>query len=286
MMSDDAKNDPAATPGVKPVGVTPEPTEPNSDATTANTKDKSKITRLIGNFSLGGALIMLIIALGSLVLARYGIIGKLDGFSWFMMMMRPFAGIAVIALIGIIIGLMRKRGAGWRNPLALIISLAMLAVYYLQVIAPYQSNPEMHDITTDVDDPPQFQTLPLRDDYLEMYEGDIEAWRSAHRESYPDLEPVIIDQPPELVIADARALAEERGWEIAEYSPEEGRLEATATAGFIRFFDDVVVEVTPIADGSTRVDMRSISRVGGSDLGYNAARIEAFLADLEEVPMR
>ncbi|WP_271078366.1 DUF1499 domain-containing protein [Aurantiacibacter sp. MUD61] len=285
-MSDDAKNDPAARPGVKPVGVTPEPTEPNPDATTANAKGKSKITRLIGNFSLGGALIMLIIALGSLVLARYGIIGKLPGFRYFMMTMWPFAALAVVAVIGIVIGMVRKRGAGWRNPLALVLSLVMLGVFYTQVIAPARSAPFMHDITTDVDDPPQFQTLPLRDDYLEMYEGDIEAWRSAHRESYPDLEPVIIDQPPELVIADARALAEERGWEIAEYSPEAGRLEATATAGFIRFFDDVVVEVTPIADGSTRVDMRSISRVGGSDLGYNAARIEAFLSDLEEVPMR
>ena len=268
-------------------------TETNAEATapaieahdSASAKPaKSKITRLIGNFTLGGALILLVVALGSLVLARYDIIAKLSGFSYFMKTMYPYAALAVIAIIGIAIGLFRKRGAGWRNPLALVVSLAMLGVFYTQVIAPARGAPFMHDISTDVDDPPQFETLALRDDFLEMYEGDIEAWRSAHRESYPDMEPVVINKAPDLVIADARALAEDRGWEIAQYSPEAGHLEATATAGFIRFYDDVVVEVTPIADGSTRVDMRSISRVGGSDLGYNAKRINAFLTDLESAP--
>ncbi|MDE1467862.1 DUF1499 domain-containing protein [Aurantiacibacter sp. D1-12] len=270
-----------------PETATETPTETTAEATDADAKPaKSRITRWIGNFTLGGALIMLLIALGSLVLARYNLIGKLTGFRYFMMTMYPYAAIAVVAVIGIVIGMVRKRGPGWCNPLALVLSLVMLGVFYTQVIAPARAAPFMHDITTDVDDPPQFETLTLRDDFLEMYEGDIEAWRSAHRESYPDMEPVIINKAPDLVIADARALAEERGWELAENSPEAGRLEATATAGFIRFYDDVVVEITPIADGTARVDMRSISRVGGSDLGYNAARIEAFLADLEAVPNR
>ena len=281
-MSDDTTDTSAAS----TAATTTTSAEAKTDTATTRDTGKSRITRLIGNFTLGGALIMLLVALGSLVLARYGIIGKLPGFRYFMMTLWPFAALAVIAVIGIVIGMVRKRGAGWRNPVALLLSLVMLGVFYTQVIAPARSAPFMHDISTDVDDPPQFRTLALRDDYLEMYEGDIEAWRSAHRENYPEMEPVIIEQSPDLVIADARALAEDRGWEIAEYSPEAGRLEATATAGFIRFFDDVVVEVTPIADGSSRVDMRSISRVGGSDLGYNAARIRAFLADLEEVPNR
>ena len=93
---------------------------------------------------------------------------------------------------------------------------------------------------------------------------------------------IIIDRAPEEVLANARALAEERGWEIAAYDAASGHMEATAYAGYIRFMDDVVVEVTPVQDGSTRVDMRSVSRVGVSDLGYNAARIEEFLADLRE----
>lgn len=265
-----------------PETTTPEtkPAHPQDDA--ANSA--SKITRLIGQFTLGGAVLMLVIALGSLVLARYGIIDKLPGFRYFMMTLWPFAALAVVAVVGIIIGLVRKRGAGWRNPVALVTSLIMLGVFYTQVIAPAGSAPFLHDVTTDVDDPPAFQAITLREDNLDQFDGDIEAWRSAHREGYPDIEPVLINKAPDLVLADARAIAEERGWEIVSYEPQTGRLEATATAGFIRFFDDVVVEVTPIADGSTRVDMRSVSRVGASDLGYNAKRIEAFLADLEAFP--
>lgn len=42
------------------------------------------------------------------------------------------------------------------------------------------------------------------------------------------------------------------------------------------FYDDVVVRVTPTPNGA-RVDVRSLSRVGGSDVGTNARRIRAFL---------
>lgn len=264
----------------------PDETAPvaSAAATTApEPKGKSRLTRMIGNFTLGGALLFLLYALGGLVLARYDIVAKITGFRSFMMTMWPFMALAALAVIGIVIGMLRKRGPGWRNPLALVLSLFMLGTMYTQVMIPARSAPFLHDVSTDVDDPPEFMTLPLREDNLDQFDGDIEAWRSAHREGYPDMDPVIIDKAPELVLADARALAEERGWEIAQYSPEIGRLEATATAGFIRFYDDVIVEVTPIADGSTRIDMRSVSRVGGSDLGYNAQRIEAFLTDLEAV---
>ena len=64
--------------------------------------------------------------------------------------------------------------------------------------------------------------------------------------------------------------------EPLKHSPE-----ATAYAGYLRFRDDVIVKVSPVVDGSSRVDMRSVSRVGLSDLGYNAARIREFLGELQ-----
>jgi uncharacterized protein (DUF1499 family) len=73
-------------------------------------------------------------------------------------------------------------------------------------------------------------------------------------------------------IAVARAL----GWEIVAAVPAEGRLEATATTAWWAFKDDVVLRVTPTERGS-RVDMRSVSRVGRSDLGANARRIRTFM---------
>ena len=79
----------------------------------------------------------------------------------------------------------------------------------------------------------------------------------------------------------AAALAAAQGWEVVDVNPEQGTVEATATTFWFGFKDDVVVRVRPEGSGS-KVDVRSISRVGLSDLGANAARIEAFLGEFGE----
>ena len=45
------------------------------------------------------------------------------------------------------------------------------------------------------------------------------------------------------------------------------------------FKDDIVIRVQSNGDGS-RVDMRSLSRVGGSDFGVNASRVRSFTQKL------
>ena len=69
------------------------------------------------------------------------------------------------------------------------------------------------------------------------------------------------------------------GWEIVESDPERGRIEATDTTPWFGFQDDIVVRVRPEGVGS-RVDVRSVSRVGRSDGGTNARRIEDYLEKL------
>jgi uncharacterized protein (DUF1499 family) len=69
------------------------------------------------------------------------------------------------------------------------------------------------------------------------------------------------------------------GWEIVDSDPERGRIEATATTFWFGFKDDVVVRVRPASEGS-RIDVRSVSRVGRSDVGTNAERIEEYLEKL------
>ncbi len=254
-------------------------TTPESTSATTAVKSSSRLSHWIGSFVLGGALIALVVTVLSLTLARFDIIDKLTGFIGFMMLLNPLRALVVIALIGIGIALVRKTAISWKAPFGLAISVVLLLAIYTQVIIPGGNAPRLHDITTDVDDPPQFTTLSLREDNLIPF-NNIEEWRAAHREGYPDIGPVVIDKSPAEVLAAARALAESKGWTIASVDEESGHMEATAYAGYIRFMDDVIVEVTPIEDGSTRVDMRSVSRVGLSDLGYNAARIREFLAEL------
>ena len=53
-------------------------------------------------------------------------------------------------------------------------------------------------------------------------------------------------------------------------------IEASDTSGVFGFVDDTVIRISTNGDGSI-VDMRSVSRVGRSDFGINAKRIEGFL---------
>ena len=55
------------------------------------------------------------------------------------------------------------------------------------------------------------------------------------------------------------------------------RIEAVSTSQWYGFKDDFIVRLTTVEGGGTRVDLRSKSRVGGSDLGANAARVRDFM---------
>ena len=100
------------------------------------------------------------------------------------------------------------------------------------------------------------------------------------RAGYPDLVSLEVSASPEDVLEKAEALAEAMEWEIVAVDAAAGRLEATDTSRFFQFKDDIVVRLTTTG-GGTRIDVRSVSRVGRSDVGVNAARITEFLAALE-----
>ncbi len=60
----------------------------------------------------------------------------------------------------------------------------------------------------------------------------------------------------------------------------EGRIEATDTTFWFRFKDDVIVLISETPQG-TLLNARSKSRVGGSDIGKNAARLRALFAEIQ-----
>jgi uncharacterized protein (DUF1499 family) len=59
------------------------------------------------------------------------------------------------------------------------------------------------------------------------------------------------------------------------------RIEVTDTTSWFGFKDDVVVRLTPAPVGC-RIDFRSVSRMGQSDVGSNARRIKAYIARLKK----
>ncbi len=70
--------------------------------------------------------------------------------------------------------------------------------------------------------------------------------------------------------------AHDMGWNIVDASANNGRIEAMDRTFWFGFTDDIVVRITPLP-GHSKIDVRSVSRVGLSDVGTNAKRIRAFL---------
>ena len=95
-------------------------------------------------------------------------------------------------------------------------------------------------------------------------------------------------KPAFLPIDQARAftltlkIMTDRGWKNVTPNWDESSVEATDVVSLFRFKDDIVVRIRP-APGGSRVDVRSVSRVGVSDLGVNAVRVRDFLDDLRAV---
>jgi uncharacterized protein (DUF1499 family) len=169
--------------------------------------------------------------------------------------------IFVVAVAGILIGLVTA-GIPW--------SWMRLA----------ERMPNINDITTDMTNPPQFvKIMPLRKDAPTpaAYSGAKIA--NQQRAYFPDIQPLVLPIAPATAFDYALRTAKDRGWQIVDASASAGRIEAIATTFWFGFKDDVVVRITP-APGGSRVDMRSVSRVGSGDIGTNAGRIRSFLREL------
>lgn len=141
--------------------------------------------------------------------------------------------------------------------------------------------PAIHDVTTDTSNPPPFvAVLRLREGATNAAEYGGPEVAAKQRAAYPDIVPLTLNLPPSRAFDRALASARGMGWELVASDPAGGRIEATDTTFWFGFRDDIVVRVQPQETGS-RVDVRSLSRVGGGDLGANAARIRKYLAALK-----
>ncbi len=207
-----------------------------------------------------------------------------------------FASVAggLLAIVAFFVARPRQVRTGPLNLVAVIIALAFGA-YMMSQIATARQVPAIHDVTTNLADVPQFGTLQVRADNLEKIPDDgrpelaaldpENRWKAIHRKYYGELRELRLPLSVAESVKRAEALVRSRGWQVARVDPQAGIVEATATSLFFRFKDDVVVRVRadPARPEGSVVDMRSISRVGTSDIGVNAKRIRAFLADLSAV---
>lgn len=228
------------------------------------------------------AIIMLVILLTGPLGYKFGFVPLLPSLASLMLALIGSALVLLTALIFVFIAL-RNDMVRNRNMLllAMVLSLVPMLIVGPQIVKG-RSVPAIHDITTDTNNPPEFRAMVKHRVHAvnglaygteEMPAAELAALQLAAYPNVKHLESI-------LSVADALARSESvlkgQGLKIVSTDLEAGLVEATATSFWFGFKDDVVVRVVAMNLGS-RIDIRSVSRVGQSDIGANAARIENFL---------
>jgi len=164
--------------------------------------------------------------------------------------------------------------------------------------AVYVELPFIHDVTTDTQDPPVFGAVIKTeraavqgvntDEYIGKTAPVFKNEKPAGEElvsvlqtkAFPEIRPLVLSDPKDVVFGEALATAKSMGWKIKEENLANGRIDATDTTFWYGFDDDVTIRLRDGNGGGTIVDVRSLSRIGGSDLGKNAERVGEFLERL------
>ena len=183
------------------------------------------------------------------------------------------AGLAAAGMSAVALAVPRLRKGSLPVLLFSLLLGVASAALLLEQVRRAKTLPYINDVTTDTETPPQFSPpQPYETQFAEL-----------QRIGYPELRALELALPPAQSFARARAAAQARGWEIVAADEAAGRIEAVATTRWFGFKDDIVIRIRA-AGGGSRIDMRSRSRVGRSDLGANAKRIQDFLTEVKTGP--
>jgi hypothetical protein len=234
------------------------------------------------------AVFALVATVVSVIIIRFGFLEFKPALATFFGAL-GLAGLSIVVAFAAFAAIWQNgsRGMG-RILLALLIDVAILA-YPAYLGLQYRKLPAIHDITTDPIDPPRFDALArLRNGdganpaaYAGLYSAE------QQQAAYPDIEPVVLDVPPQKAFDETLKLVTRRKWLIIDERPPQpprmmGRIEAVARTPIMGFREDIAIRVVPDGTGS-RVDIRSSSRYFEHDLGTNAARVTKLIDDLNEV---
>lgn len=213
-------------------------------------------------------------------LYKYGVVDLGTAFTGFKF--GVFAGIATLILLVLQIIFKRKTVTLGSTIMALLLSTIAIAIP-LSMLNKGKSVPPIHDISTDLVNPPEFVAIaPLRADAPNPvgYAG-VEV-ATQQRAAYPELQTLNYTQSKSELVEATKQVIDHLGWQLVNIDADQGIVEATDRTMWFGFKDDVIVRITD--NGSKRlVDIRSKSRVGGSDLGKNAERIHGFIEELDSI---
>lgn len=211
--------------------------------------------------------------------ARLDLIAPVAGFGLFALLMPLGAALALLlGLIGVLRTQPRQRRGGASQAWGGIVLSAVLLGWIFVLSSGTIEAPPIHDITTNIDDPPTFGAAASEDSRGRgfAYPSGGAQVPDLQRQGYPDLSTLHLDISRQEALWRVRHTAEDMGWDLIRGDDESGEVEFADATPWFHFVDYVSVRVRAEGAGAA-VDVRSVSQVGVGDLGENADRIRRFL---------
>ncbi len=233
------------------------------------------------------ALFALSVVFLALILVRGGFVDTVPGTI-------IFGGGLAIAVLGLLFGLAAfviiwiYGAPGFGKAVFAVFVGMVLITYPSYLVATSIQLPALADISTDVSDPPRFETIArLRPRGANPVEYGGPTAAQQQRAAYPDIAPLDVSGSPEEAYNAALTVINKRKWRVVDArAPQgarrDGRIEAVARTTIMGFRDDLVIRVRALVGGGARLDLRSASRYGNHDFGGNAQRIRNLVAELQE----
>lgn len=228
-----------------------------------------------------GALSLLLTTIGA-VGNRTGLLHYRQALGLFLVAGNYSLTIAGTALAVLIATILKKARRPQKIAAAagLFLAMSIYVPYYL-FEARVHSVPRIHDITTDTEDPPIFvKVKAVRPPGVNTVEYGGPTIAQQQLSAYPEVKPAYLNLDKNAAFERVLKVVKDLGWDIVDTDLAAGRIEATDTTFFYGFKDDVVIRIREESPLKTRIDIRSASRVGLSDVGVNADRVSKFLRAL------
>ncbi len=191
--------------------------------------------------------------------------------------------VSILAIIALLWALIKKPRGNWIVPL-IALAIPVGAFVFLAGVRDKAGDNPIHDVTTNPADPPMFSAELLAEREAEdanpinVYDRALDGMdgktlQGINAELYADMEPLVTAASPREVADVVAGVFAAQGLKDVTTDLAEGRVEGTDETFWYGFKDDVVARIRSVEGAGSVIDLRSVSRVGQSDLGKNAERV-------------
>ena len=235
-------------------------------------------TRFLVRAGVALALVNLLVIIAAPLARVYLDIAPMLAFRIFFNAVQAGVALAVLGLLLMIITAVTRNRFATKGGLMMLLPGILPAAIVIALVGPANmSKPMIHDISTDINNPPMFvEARKLRQPDENTIEYDGAELAAKQQLAYPDLAPIQTSMNTDDALTEAIQVVKDLGWELVNVDYNQGIVEAYDTTKLFGFIDDIIIRVRRDGNGS-RVDIRSVSRVGKGDLGKNAERIRRYI---------